>query len=55
MTTFAHAGHWALNLLYVGPVMAVVVLIVIDRIKYRRARAEEAAEGAPQSGPPTPG
>ena len=34
--TFAHAGHWLLNLIYALPLIMVVGLIVRDRIRQRK-------------------
>jgi hypothetical protein len=44
----AHAGHWALQVLYAFPVLLVVGFIVFDRIK-RRGEADEQPE---QTEPP---
>ena len=41
--TFAHAGHWLLDILYAAPLLLVVGFIVRDRVKERRRRASEAA------------
>ena len=38
--TFAHAGHWAINLLYVAPLLVVIGAIVRDRIKQKREEAD---------------
>ena len=38
--TFAHAGHWLVNLLYVFPLIVVVGAIVRDRIKHRGEETE---------------
>jgi cytochrome c-type biogenesis protein CcmH/NrfF len=43
MTTFAHAGHWAVQLLYAVPVLFVVGAIVWSKIQERREEAEETA------------
>ena len=37
--TFAHAGHWLVDILYAAPLRLVVGFIVRDRIKERRRRA----------------
>ena len=39
--TFAHVGHWLLDILYAAPLLLVVGFIVRDRIKERRRRAAE--------------
>jgi len=36
--TFAHAGHWAVNLLYIAPLVVVVGAILRDRRRHRRER-----------------
>ena len=41
MITFAHAGHWAVQLLYVVPVFLVVGAIVWSKIQERREEREE--------------
>jgi hypothetical protein len=38
----AHVGHWIVNLLYVAPVLAVVIALVVQRL---RGRDEETADG----------
>ena len=42
MIAFAHAGHWAVQLLYVLPVLLVAGAIVWSKIQERREEAEEA-------------
>ena len=39
----AHAGHWALDLAYAMPVIALVVTGIVVRRRDRRAEREEAA------------
>lgn len=34
MTLLAHVGHWAVNLLFVLPVLVIVGMIVMDRIRH---------------------
>jgi hypothetical protein len=34
MMVFAHAGHWAVDLLYAMPVILLVGLLIRDRIKH---------------------
>ena len=41
MSTFAHAGHWAIQLLYVVPVILVIGAIVWSEIQERREEQEE--------------
>ena len=40
----AHAGHWAVQLLYVLPVLLVAGAIVWSKLQERREEAEEAEE-----------
>jgi hypothetical protein len=46
--TFAHAGHWLVNLLYAVPLFVVVGAILRDRMRERREDA--AAELEPDPG-----
>ena len=48
MIVVAHAGHWAVQLLYVLPVLFVVGAIVWSKLQERREAAEE--EEKPDSG-----
>ena len=48
--TLAHVGHWALDLLYVLPVLVVVGFISVRAILDRRAAADE--ETRPPAGDP---
>jgi hypothetical protein len=41
MTPLAHAGHWAAQLLYLAPVLAMVGAILWGKIKGRGAEDEE--------------
>lgn len=42
MTAFAHAGHWAVQLLYLAPIAVLAGLVISGRLKERReARREE--------------
>jgi hypothetical protein len=43
--TLAHAGHWLVNMLYAAPLIAVIAIIVRDRIRQRREAAPAADEG----------
>ena len=43
MTVPAHAGHWALQLVYALPVLLVIGFIVVDRIR-RRGEEDEPDE-----------
>jgi hypothetical protein len=41
MTPFAHAGHWAAQLLYLAPVLAMVGAIVWAKIRGRGAEDDD--------------
>jgi hypothetical protein len=47
----AHAGHWLVNLIYMGPVIAIVAWISINSILERR---RERREGHPTDTEPQP-
>lgn len=38
---FAHAGHWAVQLLYLAPLLALVIMLVVGKLRERRARRAE--------------
>ena len=38
----AHSGHWLVNLIYMGPVIAIVTWISINSILERRRERREA-------------
>lgn len=40
MTVLAHAGHWLLQLAYASPVLLIVALVLIDRIRSRASDGE---------------
>jgi hypothetical protein len=42
----AHVGHWSQWVLYMAPVVAVIVAIVLGGFRERRLRAEEEAGAA---------
>ncbi len=42
MTVLAHAGHWAVQLLYAVPVLFVAAAIIWSKLQERREEAEEA-------------
>jgi len=48
MILFAHPGHWAAQLLYLAPVLAMLAIIVVARM---RAVAEGAGEEPPDRDP----
>jgi hypothetical protein len=37
MVVFAHAGHWAVGLAYMAPLVFLVGVIVVGKIRDRRA------------------
>jgi hypothetical protein len=43
--TFAHAGHWLVQLAYLTPLVLLVVMLVVGKLRERRRRHERAAEG----------
>ena len=45
--TFAHAGHWAVQLLYAVPVLFVVGAIVWSKIQEKREEEAERAGDVP--------
>jgi hypothetical protein len=50
MLTIAHAGHWAVNLLYVAPLLVAVTVLGYQSMKDRR---EVRREGGEVRRPPT--
>ena len=38
MIVFAHAGHVLLDMLYAAPLLVMVVLLVVGKLRERRAR-----------------
>ena len=38
MTVFAHAGHWAVQLLYLAPLVVLVWMLIAARMRDRRRR-----------------
>ena len=52
MLTIAHAGHWAVNLLYVAPLLIAVSVLGYQSMKDRR---ELRREGGEARRPPTEG
>jgi hypothetical protein len=44
---FAHAGHWAVQLLYVAPVLFIAGVIAREKIRERRERRNELEEPHP--------
>jgi hypothetical protein len=50
----AHAGHWAVNLLYVAPLLVAVGVLGYQSVKDRRALKREGG-AAPERRPPDVG
>lgn len=48
MTLIAHGGHWAVNLLYITPVIIVALAVLIER-RRERPDPESAADITPQA------
>jgi hypothetical protein len=38
MTLFAHAGHWLAQIAYLAPLVLLVALLVVGRLRERRDR-----------------
>ena len=38
---FAHAGHWLVQLAYLAPLLVLVVLLAVGRVRERRARRHD--------------
>jgi hypothetical protein len=56
MLPIAHAGHWAINLLYVAPLVFAVGVLGYQTMKDRRELKREGGEArpAPDDAGPTP-
>jgi hypothetical protein len=39
---FAHAGHWLAQIAYLAPLILLVVMIVVGRVREHRGRRERA-------------
>lgn len=48
MTVYAHTSHWLINLLYAGPLVAVVFLLIRGWLRHRGA--PEVTDGEPPPG-----
>jgi hypothetical protein len=44
MTVFAHAGHWLVSLAYIAPLIFLVGVIVVGKIRDRRTRSGDPPE-----------
>jgi hypothetical protein len=40
MTVFGHAGHWLVQVAYLAPLVGLVVMLVVGRIRERRERKQ---------------
>lgn len=40
MTALAHAGHWAVDLLYLSPLVVLTVALAVGKVRDRRAGRE---------------
>jgi len=36
MTVFAHAGHWAVQLLYAAPIVVMLVMLLVGKVRHAR-------------------
>jgi cytochrome c-type biogenesis protein CcmH/NrfF len=45
LVPFAHAGHWAVSLLYVMPLIVIALVATVVTIKERRRAADTEAPG----------
>jgi hypothetical protein len=54
MMVFAHAGHWAVDLLYAMPVILLVGLLIRDRIKHGGEEDGDAPQPDPDGREPDP-
>jgi hypothetical protein len=44
MTPFAHAGHWLAQVAYLAPLVLLVALLVVGRIRDRRDRGDGSSD-----------
>jgi hypothetical protein len=44
MTVFAHAGHWLVSLAYIAPLIVLVGVILVGKIRDRRAGSDDRRE-----------
>ena len=45
MTPIAHGGHWAVNLLYLAPVVIIALAVLIQRRRDRRQEESDLHPG----------
>ncbi len=38
LVVFAHPGHWAVQVLYLAPLAALVIMLVVSKVRERRKR-----------------
>ena len=48
MTVLAHAGHWLLNIAYLAPLVVLLAVVAVGKVKDRRARP---ADPPPEDSP----
>ena len=51
MTVLAHAGHWLFQVVYLAPLVALVVILIVNQVRERRARRIAPPEGDPPAPP----
>ena len=44
MTVFAHAGHWLVSLAYIAPLIFLVAVILVGKIRDRRRGSGDSPE-----------
>lgn len=47
MTVIAHAGHWLLNVAYLAPLVVLLAVVAVGKVKDRRAGPPEPPENSP--------
>jgi hypothetical protein len=54
MIVFAHAGHWLVQLLYLAPLVVLVGILVVTKLRDRRHPGEEPVTEGAEDGHPDP-
>jgi hypothetical protein len=44
MTVVAHVGHWLVDLLYVAPLILMVAVLLVGKLRERRTQRERRVE-----------
>jgi hypothetical protein len=44
MTVVAHVGHWLVDLLYVAPLILMVAVLLVGKVRERRTQRERRVE-----------